>query len=269
MPPGSELQSGPRLDPSNFLTTTLGSFGIRAGHDMHHGTIADVRDFPADRFFGEAAELLTDAAPMVLDDIVPRLEEIPALWNPGSFMVFPLGKREDGSSLRLHVWMRGLERQTPQGPNIHEHVWHLISRNLVAHSEAAEPRPYRDTLYGWEKVSPKGEADDIDLRRLYMTKRRPGGLDTLETDGTTVRPIPLLEREVQIDGIHTMESDTAHLSDIPPDQLTVTLVLDSPAFANSTAVLLDRSKPNVIERIRRPVAVADVLTAKGQILSHL
>ena len=240
----------------------LEGLAVRSGEDTQHRMLAEPQKFPQETHFPLAEKLLTKAAPIVLEKVVPNLEDFPGRWNPGGFMVFPLGIHEDLGSLRLHIWPAGVPRETEQGPNIHDHGWHLSSRVLAGQ--------YADTIFELKDVSPS----DIDglniekgLLRLYQTKRNAGGQDTLVTDGTIVKAISIADRQVVEGQIHHIPFGVYHKSDIPVDRLTATLVLDSPAFVGSTGVLLNSDMP-VIARSRREIDRSSAILAKSQLMQY-
>lgn len=100
---------------------SLEEIGFKSGYDTRHLQRGDPQVLLPNRFFDQAYALLEKAEPIVLDGVVPNLEQYSGRWNPGGFMVFPLGVHEVLGSLRLHVYPRGIPRETDQGPNIHNH----------------------------------------------------------------------------------------------------------------------------------------------------
>lgn len=81
--------------------------------------------------------------------------------------------------------------------------------------------------------------------------------------------------------IHTIEANIIyHLTTIPQEQLTATLVLDSPAFADTTDVLINSTSPQLsgvqiesamteIARVRRSIDHTTTVLAKAQLMSAL
>jgi len=105
------------------------------------------------------------------------------------------------------------------------------------------------------------------LLGLYMTRRNAEGQDSLITDGTLVRPKLIAERSVPEAEVHHIEAGVYHLTTIPLEQLVATLVVDSPAFVESTGVLLASTKPQ-IARNRRMVDRSSAMLAREQIMVH-
>ena len=88
------------------------------------------------------------------------------------------------------------------------------------------------------------------------------------TDGTIVKATPIEDRTVHAGEFHTIEGiKVFHIPTTPSDQLAATLVLDSPAFTNTTYVLLDNSEPVSISRERIPLKTNDIMIAKEQLQS--
>lgn len=263
--PGQDLQLSSMENTSIPPVNPLEGLGIKFGSDVQHSVMADLRLFPAEDFFEQAEILVARASPIVLREIVPHLEDFPGRWNPGGFMVFPLGLHDVLGSLRLHVYPRGIPRETAQGPNIHNHAWHLFSRVLVG--------SYTDTLYALERIrratDPEAAHPESGLLRVFETRRNPGGRDRLVTDGALVRAVPLIDRQASAGQVHTIEADVVyHLPTVSPEQLTATLVLDSQAFAVSTHVLLDSASLR-IDRTRTPVDRSSALLAKAQMMGSM
>lgn len=260
-----------------MASNSLEVLGFKSGHDVQHLQRIDPGVLLAGNFFDQATILLEKAGPMVLEEVVPHLEEYEARWNPGGFMVFPLGVHNVLGSLRFHVYPRGISRESDQGPNIHNHGWHLISKVLVGH--------YKDKIYDLENqgvvMGSSSQLGERDLLRLFRTRRQVGGKDILVTDGTVVRPVPILNREVPAGKMHTIEANIIyHLTTIPEEQLTATLVLDSPAFVDTTDVLINSASPQLsgvqiesalieIARSRRDIDHATVVLAKAQLMSAI
>lgn len=260
-----------------MVGNSLESLGFKSGHDVQHLQRVNPSDLLAGNFFDQATVVLQKAGPLVLEEIVPHLEEYEGRWNPGGFMVYPLGVHEVLGSLRFHVYPRGVPRESDQGPNIHNHGWHLISKILVGE--------YQDTIYDLERqgvvLGSSSQLQERGLLRLFQTMRNPGGRDVLVTDGTVVRPVPTRYREAQTGDIHTIEANTVyHLTTIPEEQLTATLVLDSPAFTDTTDVLINSASPQLsgvqiesamteVARARRLIDQTTTVFAKAQLMSVL
>lgn len=238
---------------------SLELLGIRSGSDIKHSKLADRNQFEARRYFDDARILLKSAAEVVFEEIVPNLENHSARWNPGGFMVFPLGLTKDNSSLRLHISPLGMRRDVLNGPFIHNHGWHLASRVIAGE--------YSDKVVD-VKNDQEAKAPDVknELYRLYETRRLEGGKDLLVTDGTIVKSTIIEERRILSGGFHEIEALTVyHLPTTPPDQFAATLVLDSPAFVNNTHVLLNNDLPIPINRERKSVDREIIILAREQL----
>jgi hypothetical protein len=243
------------------MSRPLEAFGIKQGHDAQHSRMADLKLFEPNKYFVEAKNLLTQIISTVLDKVIPELEQYAGRWNPGGFMVFPLGMIEDGSSLRLHVSPQGMKRDILGGPFIHNHGWHLVSKILAGN--------YSDTIYSLEKTSLISTDSEKNLLRLYETRRNPEGQDELVTNGMIVRATAVEERNILAGDFHTIEAiNVYHKPTTPSEQLAATLVLDSPAFTNTTHVLLD-NEGFTVERKRKPLDLKSIGIAKEQLKQAL
>lgn len=237
---------------------SLEALGVKPGTDEHHGLMSEY--IQAEDFFKAANVWLEKASPVVVNSIFPHLEDYFGRWNPGGFMVFPLGMHEDLGSIRLHVYPLGI-RETSHGPNIHNHAWHLASKVLAGN--------YVDVIYDLEDQGIVTNYDPLNqdnLFRIFSTRRLPSGQDELVTEGRVVRPVPTLRRSVSTGSTHNIEAGIYHLTIIPDDELTATLVVDSPAFTNKTGILLATGQER-ITRNRLIVDEASILLAKEQLLS--
>ena len=237
----------------------LEAFGIGAGNDQEHRLLVDYDQLLAENYFGQAEELLETVSTTVLSGVVPHLEDYEGELQPGGFMVFPLGLHRLGS-LRLHVWATGLDRESDRGPNIHNHAWLLASLVLAG--------TYSDIIYEAQNINASdhdSEALGIRLARLFRTMRNAKGEDVLMNDGTHVKPIPILERHIPSGQIHRIERDVYHVTTIPKEEFAATLVLNSPAFAETTNVLSDNSNSEIV-RTRIALDLESKLLAKEQLL---
>jgi hypothetical protein len=240
-------------------------FGTEKGEDLQHAKTASLADFPHHAYAKKAEAFLAAKASAVLGAIQDILTSIEGKWNPGGFMVFPLGLLEDGCSLRLHVWPRGMERDTDQGPNPHNHTVHLTSRIILGR--------YSDVIFDVDRIQdgPESASDALNLPniyRLYATYRGPAGKDNLKAKGTLVRVTPREYRIIRDGETHHIPAGEYHASEIPTNILTASLVLDSPSFRESSDVLLKSSEPD-IRRVRKAIDAEQLQTAMNQITDYL
>lgn len=243
----------------------LEKFGVRTGEDLQHQQMASVEAFPFESHTQRAESFLAQISATVLANVQEIFASMKGKWNPGGFMVFPLGLLEDGSSLRFHVWPQGMERKTDQGPNPHNHSLHLSSRIVIGQ--------YSDVILDVKPVVSESESKtealkNSDVYGLYSTHRTPGGKDILRTDGTLVQAIPRLPRELREGQAHHIEAGEYHLSTIPKEILAATLVLDTPAFRESSDLLLKSLEPEIL-RVRRNLEEIQIRTAMDQVIDHL
>ena len=239
----------------------LSEFGVTSRTDEQHTVQADQIFIPTNEFASRSQELLDQLGVVVGEDIIPNLEAYFGRWNPGGFMVFPLGMHNLGS-VRLHVWPDDEPRETNDGPSIHSHAWHLSS--LIMRGV------YEDTLFELEVlkeyVSKQGENP---LPRLYQSQLDVDGRDILVTDGSHVRPIAISERCYKAGEKHFIPMGVPHLPRIPAGQTTATLVVDSPAFLETTNVVLypHMEQPgDRVARTRRLVNEAAAIAVKVKLL---
>lgn len=248
------------------LPKSLQLLGLRAGHDIQHTRMTDGRLMSSHEFFERADALVEKAVPIVLNEVIPHLEDYPGRWNPGRFMVFPLGIHEEMGSLRFHAYPEGEPENTGKGPFTHNHGWDLYSRNIVGD-------PYTDIIV---ELVDHGIIKDPDfilgkdnLFRLFQTFRNPDGQDELVTDGRVVQAVTVLERIVPVGTSHTIEADTVyHKPTSSFNGINATLVLDSHAITPTTRVLMDSNEARV-DRFRRPITKEEALRVKGQLLKAI
>lgn len=237
---------------------TLEALGIRPGSDERHLIMAE--NLQAKDFFRDAEALLNEAAPTVLEQVVPHLEEYKGRWNAGGFMAFPLGMHDELGQLRLHVWPKGIERENSEGPNIHNHGWYLSSRILAG--------VYSDTLYRRENhgiVTDQELIKTEGLLQVFETRRDPDGHHALTSEGLFARAIPISTREVSAGGTHRLYLEMYHVTTVPVEQLAVTLIMDSPAIATTTQILINSARIKN-GRSRKVIDLSEILLAKEQIM---
>jgi hypothetical protein len=242
----------------------LDEFGVRIGQDLRHQKMASLTTFPFDAFVLRSEKFLRDISDVVLAN-APKIFTLPGKWNPGGFLVFPLGMLDDGCSLRFHLWPRGFERESSQGPNPHNHSLHLVSRILIG--------SYSDIILNVNTFIPQANSDsDIlktsDIYSLYSTDRREDGHDILQTDGMLARVENGKFRKFNEGDIHHIEAGEYHNTLISSKLLTATLVLDSPSFNKSSNVLLKKSESQIL-RVRRNIEEVTLNNVIKQVNDYL
>jgi len=222
----------------------LAELGFEDGHDNSHKFVPENAEVDRSEFFDRALDLLHRAGPIILEDVLPRLEEVEdARWNPGGFMVYPVGVHPELGPLRFHIYPP-FESEA-DGPFVHDHALYLSSLVLEG--------TYTDEIIGVSSAkedSNKHSAQKNDAG-LYVTHRSPGGPDTF-TYGGEVDTRTSEERVVEVGQTHTIDPGVFHLPTVSPDQLAATLVLDSHPVASTTRVIMPHevaSRP----RVRKPV----------------
>lgn len=237
------------MSSKEFLATA----GIESGEDVKHSMNLGQSYIDPDEYFAQATTFLDDLSPGVFEHVAPELDDYADRWNPGGFMVFPLGLHEELGSLRLHVWPPGAPRKSADGPSIHSHAWHLCSEVLSG--------TYSDTLFNVESAAEEGQEN---VFTLYKTKRKDNGEDALVADGN-VKATPIGEREFSSGEIHTIEAGVYHIPTVSQEGHAATLVLDSPALAETTGVLIQNGGGD-ISRVRRSLEISDIALAKQVLL---
>lgn len=243
----------------------LTQFGIQAGEDLQHTQTDTVENFPFEEHSQRAEAFLDKISTTVLANVKEIFAAIKGKWNPGGFMVFPLGLTDDGCSIRFHVWPQGMERKTDQGPNPHNHSLHLSSRIVIGQ--------YSDYILDVKNLdvasaSKSNALKEADVYGLYGTFRTPGGKDILKTDGTLVKATPRTARNLHEGETHHIEAGEYHLSTVPNEILAATLVLDSPSFRESSDLLLKSIEPEIL-RVRRNLEEAQIRIAMEQVVDRL
>lgn len=227
----------------------LKAHGIMPGEDLKHVNPGEsVPDVHALEYFDAVAAKLPTLVETIEGSVAEELDVFANRWNPGGFMVFPLGLHRELGSLRLHVWPTEEQRKVIEGgPHIHSHGWHLASLVLRG--------TYRDELYDIR------ETDENTGLRLYTQQRIEGGRDKLTTDGVNVEPIVVDRRAIAEGGIHTIVSGVLHKPTVKDDDHSITLVFDSKAISTHTKVVMPDASNNV-SRVRQPITPEDVALAR-------
>jgi len=231
------------------------------GGDVFHQNTAP--SLSAADFFNSAALLLGRETPRVLHEVIPHLEEYAGRWHPAGFMVFALGDTGDGSSLRLHIWPRGLRRPHSAGKTVHDHPWHIASKTLT---EA----PNRDVLY---TIEPRGILSSAErvargLHRIFRATYAPGQPDRLTTDGACAKVVPFATRIMNSTTLNRIPAGVYHLDDISEDTTVATLCLDSPTVIEGPHILINTTASEI--EVNRPaVTLEEALRAKALVLGSL
>lgn len=230
--------------------------GDQSGFDLSHdNTNSEV-------FFDNAECLLRRIEPEVRSDVVPKLEKSEGNWHPLGFMSWKLGTIASVGTLRLHTWPAGLRRESPRGPKIHDHAWYLSS--LVMEGT------YTDTIFDVQEIG-KVTSEAVRKQQSLLRVFRPVLKETsaaLETDGTCATATAIEDRSFGAGTTHRIPIKVFHITDIEPDKMVTTLVLESPPIDGRTRILMDTP----MEPLRDPkhiIPVEDALFAKEQIMQGM
>ena len=210
-------------------------------------------------FFDNAEALLRRLEPEVRSEVVPSLEQFDGNWHPLGFMSWKLGTVASVGTLRLHTWPAGLRRESPRGPKIHDHGWHLSSLIMEG--------TYTDTIFDVQEVGGV-TSEEIRKRRDLLRVFRPVLKETsaaLETDGTCAIATAVEDRSYGAGTTHRIPIKVFHITDIEPHKMATTLVLESPPINGHTRILMDTP----MDPLRDPkhiVSLEDALFAKEQIM---
>jgi hypothetical protein len=213
-----------------------------------------------DLFFEQAEPILREAAPEVLDDVIPNLENLEGKWHPLGFMAYRLGNIAAFGTLRLHIWPADLRRESPRGPKIHDHAWHLSSLVMqgVYTDELYDVAEVPDPVYSEEERQQRG------LLRVFSPRFRHTSA-ALETDGSCAIATPTENRAFDAGSTHAIPVGVFHITDIPKDQLVTTLLIESPTYNTHTRILMDTPMDPLTDP-RHDMLIEDAIYAKEQVL---
>lgn len=237
----------------------LKEIGINPGNDLMHQYVEGARHVDPVEHYEISKALLTTARPIAEHVMVNQLDEFADRWHPGGYMVFALGVHSTHGSVRMHVWPKGIERESSTGPNIHSQAWHTGSLVLEG--------VYSDAVYDVRAPRQRDDEPSDDEYVFYSQRRLEDAEDELTEEGQLVEAVQLGERRVPKGHLHMVVAGEYQLPTIPKDINVATLVLASPAFRSTTGVLM-RDKSGTISRERRPITVADLGLAKGILLNQ-
>ncbi|HSX28893.1 MAG TPA: hypothetical protein VLF60_05600 [Candidatus Saccharimonadales bacterium] len=211
-------------------------------------------------FYDHAAALLEEAGPQVFEEVVPKLESYEGKWHPLGFMAYKLGSIAGVGALRLDIWPEGLRHESPRGPKIHDHAWHLAS---LVNGE------YTDVLYDVEevgKVTSEEERNARDLLRVYSPRLSAAVTSAaLCTDGTCARATAVENRRVTTGNMHTIDVGVFHITDIPLGKRAATVLIESPIINTATRILMDTAG-EPLTNPKREITPDEAAYAKAQIL---
>lgn len=228
--------------------------GDTSGFDLSHdNTDPNV-------FFDNAEALLRRAEPEILEDVIPRIQKYEGAWHPLGFMSWKLGKIVGVGTLRLHAWPAGLRHESPRGPKIHDHAWHLSSLVLDG--------TYTDTIFDVHevgKVTSEQERKQLGLLRVFKPVLRTTSA-ALETDGTCATAIAIQDRVVPANEMHRIPIDVFHITDIEPDKMAVTLILESPPINDGKTRILMDTPMDPLRDPKRAVSLEEALFVQTQMM---
>lgn len=209
-------------------------------------------------FMARAWLILEAQQPRVEEDVIPRLEQFEGRWHPLGFLVVPLGVHENYGALRLHVWPENLRHQRQEGPGIHDHAWHLASTVLRG--------TYKDTLYDLVDTGPLTETERVEHGALksFQVGYQPDAPDRLAYDGHTYTAYVRKERTDEVGGLHYVLANRFHLTTIPRNMCTATLVLDSLNMGYQPRVLFDTPQ-DYFENRRQEATTEELALVREQL----
>ncbi len=233
---------------------SLEQYGIQPGGDESHKFDPSAPLMDESVFYEGALDLLEEMAPIVLDEAPDSLANMEGRWNPGAFMVFPLGVHPELGSLRLHLFPNSIPRGG-DGPHVHDHAWYLASRVLTGE--------YRDDIVEVE-VTDVDEQERADFLGIYETRRPTGLRNTFRNIGRVSASRLVESRLFSAGNSHTISPGVLHVPTVPEHMQGSTLVFVSAAIADSTRVIMPSS---LAEQDRQRAKVTDrELKAARQIL---
>lgn len=246
--------------------TALTEFGITPIDDIMHRQI-DRADFLSDSiFFTKAEALLNGIAPYILNDYLPHIEYNERLrWNPGGFIVDVLGECELGQ-MRVHYYPEDEPRKTEVGPTGHDHRTLLASQTIL--------NCYQDCLCSVRTVRPndpaalRAKASGEPLPRLFTVRRTGLDQDKLVSDGRLVVVTQDFHRVIPAHRNHRIVNGAFHLPEVPEGELTVTAVIDSPAFTKQSRLWFPEGQhpdEDFVISPRRLVTAVEFASLKRQI----
>lgn len=213
-----------------------------------------------DNFSRQAVLVLRSAAEEVYEQVIPDLENYEGKWHPLGFMAYRLGNIAAFGTLRLHIWPAGLRKDSPRGPKIHDHAWHLSSLVMSG--------TYTDEIYEVEEVERPVFSEDDRREQGLLRVYRPKFTETsasLDTDGSCAIATPTERRRFEAGLTHDIPVRVFHLTDIPPTESVTTLLIESPTYNTRTRILMDTPMGPLTDP-KHDITTEDAVFAKEQIL---
>jgi len=232
---------------------SLERHGIQPGGDGSHEFDPSISPMDESVFHKRALDLLETIAPRVLDQAPDSLANMEGRWNPGAFMVFPLGVHSELGSLRLHLFPNSITRGG-DGPHVHDHAWYLASRVLTGE--------YRDDIVEVTVEEVDGRADFLGI---YETRRPTDSRNTFRNIGRVSASKLVESRSFKAGESHTISPGVLHIPTVPEHMEGATLVFVSPAMADSTRVIMPSSLA-AQDRKRATVTVRELEVAQQILL---
>ncbi len=176
--------------------TPLEQFGIIEPETSSPALHTETCELGHQEYIERTAELLPKLGEVVMDTVVPRLENFSGAWHPSGFVVFQLGIHPNFGQLRLHAWPNHLRKLGDIGDTIHDHSWHISS--LVLNGT------YSDNIIELEPVNVNSEEDrrQQDLLRVFEAQYSEDKSIVLATNGDCVRIAHMQERDISEGNTH-------------------------------------------------------------------
>lgn len=231
---------------------------FRTGEGSGLVSVEDNRDPSV--FFRTAEPILREVSGEVYDQVIPELENYEGKWHPLGFMAWKLGNIATVGTLRLHIWPADLRRESPRGPKIHDHAWHISS--LVMDGD------YTDTIFDVDEqgvVLSEEERKERGLLRVFS----PRFSDTsaaLQTDGTCATAEKVEDRLFKAGSMHSIETGIFHITDIPLGRMVTTLLIESPSVEAHPRILMD-TPMDALTDPKHDIPQEDALFAKQQVMN--
>jgi hypothetical protein len=262
------------VDPSVTVSPRL------ALHEDHYRPGWDAGDFHE-----KARRLVLPLSALVLQEVVPHLEDFDGVWHPTRIAQWPLGVHPDLGLLRLHSYPIGFEEmREPRGlgplqgicdgafdylfaddeelydGGIHDHGQRLTSFNFVGYQDNV----YESSGAFWPEPS-DGNIAAHGLLRAYELKYEKTGAVSMTGRGLT-RPKLVAHREIEPQTFHDIGAYDLHEPTIPDDEFAATLV-----FNSHRVIYTDNWSDDVREESQQPVFLMagqpHVLTRKRPVVT--
>lgn len=232
----------------------LNEYGIMMPRSVNEPRYQERTTISHEEFCSQAGEFLLRLTQPVIDNVVPKLEDYPASWQPMGFQIYDLGIYPELGFLRLHVWPEKVRRAAQRTEIIHNHPRHIGSTVISG--------TYRDTIFDTRQASSNDANSATDLYTVYGKTINSDQTEVLFNEGGTVEAVVKEERIIPEGGQHFIAPGVFHQTKVPLTDSCVTLIFNSFRTGADGPYMLMDEPPVTRPELREPITTEEIEAVK-------